>query len=247
LIVRRRQSNVSFKRSRVCETLKMGDPRGPLPNWYTATEPPERFSPLDYGEKLAAHAGTAIRIMSTNEKRAAQGFRQKLGMTLAIHRLTGNFYRPEEAVILLRYARKSSDLSYDPEAKEFLVRVSEDLKPPERRQIEQEIEAGRHKIRVSIGRPGHFWRKHYFLSCTLELTIYRQLSHIACGHPVRLREGSDLVWAPVERLAKEDPVCGTSPDGPDEELCELVADIRALWLLKITRPRPFIAETLGFG
>lgn len=239
----------------------MGDAQEQLPNEYAAAEPPERFyrelvklgledrrfSPIDYGEKLAAHVGTKIRIIPTNDKRAAQGLRQKLGMMLAIRRLTGDFYRPEEAVILLHYARRSSDLNYDPDANEFLVRVSEDLRPLGRRQVEQEVEAGRHKIRISIGRPGHFWRKRYFLSYTLDLAIYRQLSHIACGHPVRLREGPEPVWAPVERLAEEEPVCGTSPEDLAEELCERVTDIRALWLLKITKPRPITLETPGFG
>jgi hypothetical protein len=138
-----------------------------------------QFSPIDYGERLVAHVGVTIRVMPTKEKRATQGHKQKFGMALAIHRLAGNFYDPEEAAILLYFARRSANLSYDPEENEFLVHVSEDLKPPGSGHIQREVGAPLRRIRFSIRRPGHFWRKNYYLSSTLDLAIYRQLSHIA--------------------------------------------------------------------
>ena len=232
----------------------MNDPRKALflPE-YAAEEPPEyflrevaklelqgrRFSPIDYGEQLASYVGTTIRLCPAEAKKTIQSFKQKFDMGLAIRRLTGDFYYPEEAAILLHYARNLADLRYDLEGNEFLIRISTVLKPPSLERIDKEVGTSLHRIRFSIRRPGRFWRKYYFLSYTMDLAIYRQLSRIACGHPLRLPGSSDWFWPRIRRLAEKGPMHNGLTTNMREELYELEADVRALWLLKITKPRPF--------
>jgi hypothetical protein len=197
----------------------------------------ERFSPLEYGARLADYVGADIRIVMTDDKQVVSSLASRLRMALAINRLTGDFYAPEEAEILVRYARKLADRSYDPEENRFLVCVPTGFGPLAAGQITREVEVTSHRTHFSILRPGYFWRKHYFLSCTLDLAVYRQLSHIACGHPSRLLKSSDLwYWPPIRRLAEQPPMRSGPPE--EKELYEREADRRAFWLLRLTKPRP---------
>jgi hypothetical protein len=230
----------------------MGDPSDPLVfSEREPEQPPEdilqeleklglegqRFSPLDYGRRLADYVGATIKIVMTKDKQVAPGIIQRLRMAFAINRTHGDFNDPEEAATLLRYARKLADLSYDPEENKFVVLIPTGFGPLAVGQIAREVEMIPHRIRLSIRRPGYFWRKHYFSSYALDLAVYRQLSHIACGHPAKLPENYHR-WSrpPIRRLAEQPLIPSSSPD-ETERLYEREADRRALWLLKLTKPK----------
>jgi hypothetical protein len=212
----------------------MGDPSDPLVfSEREPEQPPEdilqeleklglegqRFSPLDYGRRLADYVGATIKIVMTKDKQVAPGIIQRLRMAFAINRTHGDFNDPEEAATLLRYARKLADLSYDPEENTFVVRVPTGFGPPAVGQIAREGELIPHRIRLSIRRPRYFWRKHYFWSYALDLAVYRQLSHIACGHPARLPESRHR-WSrpPIRRLAEQPLIPSSSPDESQKTL-----------------------------
>jgi hypothetical protein len=198
----------------------------------------QRFSPLDFSERLANYVGATIKIRAVEDMRTIRGFGQRLRMALTINRLTGNLYAPEEAAILLHYARSLADLSYDPENHEFLVRIPESLKPPNIDQIVSEVRPASSRVRFSLGRPGRFWRRNYFLSSTRDLAIYRQLSYVACGHIPGLPDSSEQQSsAPLQLLAERPPVRHSPVD--EAEYYERDADRRSLWLLRLAAPRPF--------
>jgi hypothetical protein len=196
-----------------------------------------RFSPLESGARLAEYVRATIKIGMTKDKLVTPGIVHRLRIALAINRTHGDFHDPEEGATLIRHARKLADLSYDPEENKFVVLIPTGFGPLAVGQIAREVEMIPHRIRLSIRRPGYFWRKHYFSSYALDLAVYRQLSHIACGHPAKLPENYHR-WSrpPIRRLAEHPLIPSSSPD-ETERLYEREADRRALWLLKLTRPR----------